>query len=805
MAKRHFRTLAPWLLAGVAGAFALAWVFPRIFPLFPDDWQVSAGEAEAIALERLRDLGELPDDPYVVSRLRTADSIAQRLTPLLDRHSAHELRQSALGKRLFYWTVTVHAPGAATSDWSYVVDVLADGEVAELRTRVPSDERLPTLAPDEARERADAFLAAQGFDLSRYDAPEPLSVQLQTRTDLTLHYRDREAVLGPDEPYGVEVSFAGDRLVGFAPYFDNAREAESRQLAQPVALMSQLWIFIALPILPLVGFFFLRRYHHGEIGPRRGLQILTIVLSASLLMLLLVSRAASAGWNMGVLTRQQTTWVVGIQLMMLFFFPIALMAFLSWSVGESLARERWGAKLAAFDALFKGDRSNATFARAALRGVVGGVLLVLALWSSAALLDKVPGVYLSIDTLFGPWWESSEWFAVPLLLWAVAYSLYSELFGRLLLVSAFVQRLGTWVGGALAVLVAAAIFWPPMFVLPLVWSLPLWLLSAAVLVVLFLRYGLFTALLASVTAKVVDGAVPFLLSEDPGMQLQASLALLAVALPMLLSLRHLLGERDFAYRWEDVPPHVRRIADRERQRVELETARNIQSSILPELPPRLAGVDIAHAYLPATEVGGDFYDVLALEDGRLALAVGDVAGHGVSSGLVMSMARSALAVQVTFDPEVASVFRTMNRMVYQTARKRLLTTLCYAVLDPVRLELVFGSAGHLYPYRIANDGKVEALESIAYPLGVRNPLPVSVRSARLAAGDTLFLFSDGVVEARREGSDDVFGFDRLEDSLRHHFAGGVAALRDGILADLERFTAGGPREDDQTLLALRLP
>jgi len=169
------------------------------------------------------------------------------------------------------------------------------------------------------------------------------------------------------------------------------------------------------------------------------------------------------------------------------------------------------------------------------------------------------------------------------------------------------------------------------------------------------------------------------------------------------------------------------------------------------------------------------------------------------------MARSALAVQVTFDPEVASVFRTMNRMVYQTARKRLLTTLSYGLLDPVRRQLYFGSAGHLFPYRIGADGRVDALESVAYPLGVRDPLPVRVEGVPLAAGDTLFFYSDGVVEARRDGSEELYGFDRLEDSLRRHAAAGPAALRDGVLADLERFTAGAPREDDQTILVLRLP
>ena len=250
---------------------------------------------------------------------------------------------------------------------------------------------------------------------------------------------------------------------------------------------------------------------------------------------------------------------------------------------------------------------------------------------------------------------------------------------------------------------------------------------------------------------------------------------------------------------------MRRIAERERQKVELETARRIQTSILPELPPQLLGVKMAHTYLPATEVGGDFYDVLALEDGRLAVAVGDVAGHGVSSGLVMSMAKSALAVQVTFNPDVAAVFATLNRMVYQSARKRLLTTLCYALIDPINHEMTFASAGHLFPYRITAGGQIEALESISYPLGVRHTLAVRERGARLESGDKLFMFSDGVVEARPENSDEDYGFDRLERSLAAHAGAGVEGLRDGVLADLERFTGGARREDDLTLLVLEIP
>ena len=250
---------------------------------------------------------------------------------------------------------------------------------------------------------------------------------------------------------------------------------------------------------------------------------------------------------------------------------------------------------------------------------------------------------------------------------------------------------------------------------------------------------------------------------------------------------------------------VRRIAERERQRVEIETARNIQSSILPSLPSQLLGVEIAHSYLPASEVGGDFYDVLALDDGRLALAVGDVAGHGVSSGLVMSMAKSALAVQVTFDPAVESVLTTLNRMVYQSARRRLLSTLCYALLDPRSRELTYASAGHVFPYRISQEGEVDPLVSESYPLGVRDQLEIRVRQQPLRAGDTLFFYSDGLVEATAEEDDDPFGFDRLQESLRRLAGQGPAAVRDGVLEDVDGFTGRHIRDDDLTVLVLRLP
>jgi serine phosphatase RsbU (regulator of sigma subunit) len=99
---------------------------------------------------------------------------------------------------------------------------------------------------------------------------------------------------------------------------------------------------------------------------------------------------------------------------------------------------------------------------------------------------------------------------------------------------------------------------------------------------------------------------------------------------------------------------------------------------------------------------------------------------------------------------------------------------------------------------------VEALESVAYPLGVRLELEVATRTARLADGDTVFLCSDGVVEATSRTGDEPFGFARLEQTLSRHCLDSVEAMRDGVLRDLGRFTGPAPRQDDQTLLVLRV-
>ncbi len=798
---RYARSLLLWLLAGAAGLALLVWAYPRAFPFIPKPWTVSRAEAVAIALERFRDLGEPVEDAYVVIQVDRDFLLERRLQGIRDRRGEEVLRASGLPDQVISWQVRVYPRRAQRDEWAYTAGVSFAGEILTLRRRFDPQAAGAPISQPEARARADAFLREQGIDLTRYGAPELRSQQLAKRTDLAVRYPDRRNPLAAGSTHGIQVFFAGDQIAGFGRWLDDPGEKELIRSVQTFGLLGITRVVWILLLVVLLAFPFLKRYHEGEIGVRRGVQVFLLVGDAGLLLMLLLSRVSSEDSGFGFATREQNTWLVVLFQVVYFILPAAVLAFFGWSVGESICRERWGHKLAAFDALFQGDFANETVARSAFRGWTAGLAAAGGLAALLIAIRAAGGWAFSSMVLD----ISSRWPGLELVLNALGIVLPLYLAVILCLLPSAARRLGVWAGSLAAVLLAAVVLPPLALVMPLGWTFVIALLFAAVLVGLFVATDLLTVLLAGFVTQTLFTAYPLMTSGDASLQVQGWIAVGLLAVPLVASLRFLGGGKEFVYRYEDVPPHVRRIAERERQRVELETARRIQSSILPELPPRLAGVDIAHAYLPASEVGGDFYDVLALEDGRLAVAVGDVAGHGVSSGLIMSMAKSALAVQVTFDPDVAAVFNTLNRTVYQTARKRLLATLCYALLDPRRLELVHASAGHLFPYRITTAGRVEALESIAYPLGVRGELNVEARTYQLAPGDTLFLFSDGVVEARREGSEEMFGFERLEASLARHAGRGVEGVRDGVLGDVALFTRDAPREDDQTIVVLRLP
>lgn len=240
-------------------------------------------------------------------------------------------------------------------------------------------------------------------------------------------------------------------------------------------------------------------------------------------------------------------------------------------------------------------------------------------------------------------------------------------------------------------------------------------------------------------------------------------------------------------------------ATRQRYEQELEVARLIQQNFLPKELPDLPGWHIDAYYHPAREVGGDFYDVIPLPDGRVGFVVGDVTDKGVPAALVMSATRSLLRASAQRLIEPGVVLERVNEQLCPDMPEKMFVTCLYGVLDPHSGHLRFANAGHDVPYVKTADGVVE-LRARGMPLGLMAGMGYEEKEATLAPGDSVLLHSDGVAEAH-DPERDMFGFPRLKET--------VADAPDGqdligrVLSALGAFT--GPdaeQEDDITMVTL---
>ncbi|CAA9466259.1 MAG: Serine phosphatase RsbU, regulator of sigma subunit [uncultured Rubrobacteraceae bacterium] len=235
---------------------------------------------------------------------------------------------------------------------------------------------------------------------------------------------------------------------------------------------------------------------------------------------------------------------------------------------------------------------------------------------------------------------------------------------------------------------------------------------------------------------------------------------------------------------------------------ELGTARSIQHALLPKDLPKLDGWKIAYHYQPAREVGGDFYDFLPLDGGRIGLVIGDVSGKGIAAALVMANTQSVLrAIARRGNIAPGRVLAEANEVLYAYIPAGTFVTCFYGVLDPESGRLLYANAGHDPPY-MQRAGDAQELIARGMPLGLMPGMPYEEKEADLAAGDDLLFYSDGLVEAH-DSEGEMFGFPRLRDLVMVQSAGSGEELVDFLLAELTRFTGeDSEQEDDITLVTL---
>lgn len=236
---------------------------------------------------------------------------------------------------------------------------------------------------------------------------------------------------------------------------------------------------------------------------------------------------------------------------------------------------------------------------------------------------------------------------------------------------------------------------------------------------------------------------------------------------------------------------------------EMGLARNIQASLLPQGAPRVPGAELAGICMPARNVGGDYYDLFALPGGRSGILVADVSGHNVGAALMMAVSRAALRAEIARAAGPEEVLARANRLLDQDlARSELFVSVLLAFYDPASGELSWASAGHNPGYLLrAGTGEVETLDAEGILLGVTGDYPFERRTARLAPGDLVVLYTDGFTEARDPG-DVMYGEERFQALLRSLAGAPTDRIPGELLRALDRWTGAAPA-DDRTAVVLR--
>ncbi len=241
--------------------------------------------------------------------------------------------------------------------------------------------------------------------------------------------------------------------------------------------------------------------------------------------------------------------------------------------------------------------------------------------------------------------------------------------------------------------------------------------------------------------------------------------------------------------------------DKQRLDTEIEIARDIQRNLFPKTLPEISGYDIACFNRPSTEVGGDYYDVLILDDDFYGMAIGDVVGKGIGAAMLMSNLQAVLRARAWNIKRPGDLLNRINTDIVGRVGEGRFITFVYFLLDTQNSNLIYSNAGHNPPY-LVRGGEVKELEVSGIPLGIFAETRYGDSEEPLSPGDVVVLYSDGITECMNN-EENEFGEDRLKEVLAANSDRSAHDISEAIVRAADDFREEAPSSDDITLVVLK--
>lgn len=247
--------------------------------------------------------------------------------------------------------------------------------------------------------------------------------------------------------------------------------------------------------------------------------------------------------------------------------------------------------------------------------------------------------------------------------------------------------------------------------------------------------------------------------------------------------------------------------ERERMAKELEIAHRLQLKLLPQQFPVMEGYDIAGFCSPAKEVGGDYFDFIRFDNGRLGITVGDVSGKGTPAAIYMTLIKGSFQSYTSDSESPENLLAKINTVMYNASEPEMFVTMLYGILDPAGNTFTFSRAGHnpLLKYNAA-EGSIDWLKPKGIGIGLTDTASFgrlsSAKRTSLQSGDILLLYTDGLIEAMNKDMVE-FGAERIESIMKSSHKFTAAEIAEAVRESIFQFTAGQEQHDDITVLVLK--
>jgi serine phosphatase RsbU (regulator of sigma subunit) len=252
----------------------------------------------------------------------------------------------------------------------------------------------------------------------------------------------------------------------------------------------------------------------------------------------------------------------------------------------------------------------------------------------------------------------------------------------------------------------------------------------------------------------------------------------------------------------DLKENQKNLVEQERMRKELEMSRRIQEELLPKRELQSGPIEVMGISIPAREVGGDFFNYFPLANGEIGLLVGDVSGKGIAAALLMANVQATLQARLPLVQDLAQLATQLDLEIHANTPPEVYLTLFMSVLNPRQNELRYVNAGHFTQFAMLAHGEIKRMESTGRPLGLLPGGGYEERRIRFAAGDSLFLYTDGLVEAT-DAADLEYGQERLENLLLESRASNIHEILARVESEICRYRGDTEAADDATMLVLK--